>query len=284
MAVGSFGPLDGAAHACRARHLVMLLTTARFNSPRRRAPNTFELLRCLLVGGERAIPKTMEAVRRAAPPQTFRHMCDPAESDDPHHGAPAHAGRSSREHGGHRQTYRQYPGLHPSIPQARARDTSRPMTQPSMEGCWSPGSAAANTSLLCAQSPGREIEVRRAPTHWAPSPRMPVLGMCGPFKTPQGRLQVVTSSLLDSSEAKPASRLHDGHGHVREPSKPVRAGRKQHLDACPPLLSSRHVLPHEGAARTPDGRIPARARVPQRPWSLPSRLAEIMRLALVCCA
>jgi hypothetical protein len=63
----------------------------------------------------------------------------------------------------------------------------------------------------------------------------------------QGRLERRPASSLRSSEAKAVSRLHDGHRHVREPSKPVRAGRKHYLGACPPLLSSRHVLPHKGS-------------------------------------
>jgi hypothetical protein len=107
-------------------------------------------------------------------------------------------------------------------------------------------SRASNTVLLCVQPPEWELKIERSTSIGAVYPGMAAVWACAAARDPAELPQFVTRRHCSASAyAKPVSRLHTGH--VGEPSEPVRAGRKQHLDACPPLLSSLLVLPHEGA-------------------------------------
>ena len=59
---------------------IMFLTTALFNFTAQECPETFQGLKVLMVGGERANPQTMRAVLEAGPPARFLHAYGPTES------------------------------------------------------------------------------------------------------------------------------------------------------------------------------------------------------------
>jgi len=109
--------------------------------------------------------------------------------------------------------------------------------------------AKCGAMVACNRQGGRSRPIdRRA------QPGMLCSGHACALRDTTGWPRLLPSSRSSQRLARPGSRLRHGHGHVREPSEPVRAGRKQDLGAVPPLLASRHVLPHEGVVMSRSSR------------------------------